>query len=197
MKDSVVAAGNFVQLRMIETENYRYEYSIDARCDGQLVAVLPLFNHIYGDPTGLDADVIVHMEMTPAWGRDESISPNSITGGVEAGKHNSPVDAAIAELREEAGIVAVPSQLYSLGTCHTSKSNASEYHLFMYLMNDGERKEYPEEYRGAADGSYMEQQEWSVMMSMGDAIEQSPDPLLAIMYARWIAGMMEPLDGWR
>jgi hypothetical protein len=192
MKDELIASGKFVALRALETDEYRYEYTIDSRCDGRLVAVLPIYVFSEGDI--FDDYTIVHMEMTPAWGRNEFITPNSITGGFEPKKHADTRATAVAELFEEAGIVADEKRLFSLGSCHALKSSASSYDLFAYSLSDEEMDNYPDQFRSSGDGSYMEQQEWSQVMRMVDVIAESPDPLISIMYNRWACGLWDNLS---
>lgn len=185
-QDTVIHDGKFVSLRQIETDDYRYEYTVDSRCDGTLVAVLPFF----------DEHCIVHYELTPCWNVKLPEAPNhmnSITGGWESAKHPTTLDTAIAELREEAGIEADLTRMRSLSVCNLGKSSANIVHLYGYCMSEEEFNNYPTDYWGAGDGSWMEQQEYASLVPIQQALMASTDPLLFVMIARVLAGIYYPL----
>lgn len=188
-KHTVIHSGKFVELRKVETEHYAYEYTVDSRCNGELVAVLPVYQ---ADPESyLKDEVVVHYEMTPCWkGDSDGIVPihcNSITGGFEAMKHCTPVDTAVAELYEEAGIVANLNRLYDMHTCNLGKSSANVVHLFLYEVSDEEYEKFPEEFYSDGDGSWMEKQEFATLLTIKSVLARSTDPLLYTMIAKYMS----------
>lgn len=138
MDTEILYENEWVDLRVMrepESGVNGYVFSHERRCDGNIVAVLP-FNPEEGT-------YWLREEVTPCWGMAPSLS--ALTGGVESG--DTPETCAIEELREEAGILALPKHLISLGTCRGTKSTDTIYHLFavdvthatgrMAIMGDG------------------------------------------------------------
>ena len=184
-KHSIIASGKFVTLCQVETEDYKYEYSVDSRCDGELVAVLPYY---YNSEIN-SMHVVVHMETTPCWGGD-SLHVNSITGGFERDKHSSATDAARAELSEEAGIVADMNNMKYIGGSHLGKSSANIVHMFKYIMSDSDYENFiGREIHTCGDGSWLEQQSHSVMYTVGKAVALTTDPILSTMILKLKYGM--------
>ena len=181
-----VYEGKFIEFKVRETDDYRYEFMHESRCDGHIVSVLPV--HI-------DKGMLVRKEYTPCWGDDLYIS--SITGGWEIARHLTPVDTVIEELREEAGIVLHnEDHIFTLGTCRGSKASDTVYHLFLVdLSND----DY-DEVDITTDGSFLEGKAHNEWMPTGlglephDALEQCEwlangcDPMLYVTYTRWLKG---------
>jgi len=97
-----------------------YIYAHETRCNGNVIAVL-----LY-KKDGDEVKYGVRSERTPCWGDEPSLS--SLTGGVDEG--NSPIESAIIELKQEAGLNCKKSDLKKLGTCRGTKSSDTTYHLF-------------------------------------------------------------------
>ena len=172
--------GKFLSLKLHDNPDFKYEFTHEQRCDGHIVAVLPVHPE-YG--------MLIRNEFTSCWGEDE-LHISSITGGWEKDKHPTPIDTAIAELREEAGIVLESEdQLISLGTCRGAKSSDSVYHLFAADLGAGFT-----EVDIVGDGSHLEtlaHNEWVPHGFDGDSLvglewfENGADPLLHVMYLRF------------
>jgi len=142
-----------------------YVFSHEARCNGNIVAVLP-FRRV-----GKDAwEALLRDEVVPPWGFSSSLC--AITGGCDH-EDEEPIDVAIRELEEEAGY-KVP-HLTPLGTCRGTKSTDTIFHLFtveLTGMTPGEAK---------GDGSRLEAEatcRWSANP------EDCDDPLVSVMWAR-------------
>ena len=188
--DTILHAGKFVSLKQIEGDGYKYEYSHESRCDGQIVAVLPV---------SLNHGMLIRRELTPCWG--EGYKLTSITGGWEKSKHATPIDTVLAELREEAGVVLNDETcVRSLGTCRGGKSSDTLYHLFLVDLSD---ENLWEQVLPETDGSVLEAKEYSEWVDIPFALdgnlpapedskwlEESPDPLLYVMYTRWMIGRL-------
>jgi hypothetical protein len=170
MVDTVLHKGKFVELKLREEEDYKYEFLHESRCDGNIVAILPR-SSLHG--------YLVRHEFTPCWGTELNLS--SITGGWEKDRHETPIDTVIEELREEAGIVLnTEDSIKSLGTCRGTKSSDTLYHLFEVDLDLG-YTEVPIE----GDGSSLEAKahnEWckSSMTLVRDGV----DPMLLVLYTR-------------
>jgi 8-oxo-dGTP pyrophosphatase MutT (NUDIX family) len=96
-----------------------YIYAHESRSDGKLVAIL-----VYD--SSRPNLVLGRYEICPA--HDDPVPQLcAITGGIDIG--HAPIEAAIEELREEAGYVAEPTELESLGEIRPSKSADTAYGL--------------------------------------------------------------------
>jgi len=178
--------GKFINLRTIETDNYKYEYMHESRCEGHIVSIMPV--HINGN-------MIVRNEFTPAWSAyGNHIS--SITGGWEREKHETPFHTAIEELREEAGIVLKDnSHITSLGVVRGSKASDTVYHLFMVKLTDDNFTQVDIE----GDGSFLESKAenlWAPCPTPSDPswLGIGADPLLYVSYLRWTCGIEIPVN---
>jgi Fe2+ or Zn2+ uptake regulation protein len=99
----------------------QYVYSHETRCNGKIVAVI-LYKRL-----GRDAwEYGVRKEITPAWSDEPMLS--SLTGGVDDG--DTPIQAIIKEIKEEAGYTCEEKDLKALGTCRGTKSCDTVYHLY-------------------------------------------------------------------
>lgn len=182
--DKSLYCGKFLELKVIETPDYSYEYMHQTRGDGRIVAVLP-FHKTRG--------IIVRKELTPSWGRGmtlwtpDRLHLNSITGGVE---HKTPVETALHELEEEAGIVlhTPEKHLLPLGTTFVSKAADTEAYLFAVELVDG----CFDEVDMKTDGSYLEQNETYTWVDNGEFFTKIPhwlyfdasDVLLSALFTR-------------
>ena len=99
-----------------------YEYTHGEKSNGQGIAVL-----IYREDNV--KSIVGRYENTPC--HFDGLTLSSLTGMVE--KDMSPIDTAVKEIYEEAGIVCTKEELISLGTARTSKASDSIMHL--YLLN--------------------------------------------------------------
>ena len=172
--------GRFVSLVEYKTDNYAYEVTHEHRCGGHIVAVLPFHP---------DNGMLVRHEFTACWDT-QGLNISSITGGWERHKHETPLDTAIEELREEAGIIPLhEGQIMNLGTCRGAKSSDNLYHLFAADLSDGY-----DEVEIEGDGSYLESLAHNEWMDHGlgeDSLDhlqwfnEGVDPLLYVMYTRF------------
>jgi 8-oxo-dGTP pyrophosphatase MutT (NUDIX family) len=175
MTDTVLHKGKFVELRLREAEDYKYEYLHEARCDGNIVAILPY--NVTG-VMGLTTYLLRH-EFTPCWG--DSLNVSSITGGWEKKRHPTPIDTVIEELREEAGIVLKTERsIRSLGTCRGTKSSDTLYHLFAVDLSLGY-----EEVEIEGDGGSLEAKAHNVWYHNElEILEYAQDPMVFALYGR-------------
>lgn len=187
MQETILHEGKFIQLRKKEREGHVYEYMHESRCDGNIVAILPVH---------MERGMLVRKEITPCWD-EENI--NSITGGWEKDRHETPIDTVIEELREEAGIILHDeTAIMTLGTCRGSKACDTLYHLFLVDLSNNEYDQVEPE----SDGSFLESKESVEWMPTGigmepeDKVEEcrwlsvANDPLLYVMYTRWLTGFL-------
>jgi len=159
---------DWLSLKMVQKDEWGsgYVYSHETRCSGNIVAILP-FQKL-SDGT---VQYLLRSEVTPCWGEDPCVS--SITGGVDG--RDSPVETVVHELEEEAGIVAMPSELISLGTCRGTKSSDTTYYLFSVDALGKQRVD------AKGDGSYLEAVAhcfWS------ESVQNAVDPLVFTMLYR-------------
>lgn len=172
--------GKFVSLKLYDNPNFKYETTHEQRCSGHIVAVLPIHP---------EHGMLVRHEFTACWSLDELVI-SSITGGWEQDKHETPIDTALDELREEAGIILhSEDQLLSLGTCRGAKSSDNLYHLFAADLGDGF-----DEVEIDGDGSFLETLAHNEWMPHGmddnslvglEWFDAGVDPLLYVMYMRF------------
>jgi|AntRauTorcE11897_2_1112592.scaffolds.fasta_scaffold00046_83 8-oxo-dGTP pyrophosphatase MutT (NUDIX family) len=186
--DTTLHAGKFVQLKQRDGDGYSYEFVHESRCDGNIVAILPV---------SFSRGMLVRHEFTPCWG--DGLNVSSITGGWEKDRHPTPIDTVLEELREEAGIVLNDeSCIMSLGTCRGTKSSDTLYHLFVVDLTE---EDMWDQIEIETDGSVLEgkaHNEWvTVPAPMSDTnAEDCPwlvdgqDPLLYVMFTRWMTGLL-------
>jgi hypothetical protein len=183
MTDTVLHKGKFVELRLREAEDYKYEYLHEARCDGNIVAILPYkVTEAMGLTTYLRlTSYLLRHEFTPCWG--DSLNVSSITGGWERKRHPTPIDTVIEELREEAGIVLKTERsIRSLGTCRGTKSSDTLYHLFAVDLSLGY-----EEVEIEGDGGSLEAKAHNVWYGYDnelEILEYAQDPMVFALYSR-------------
>lgn len=186
MTDKTLHKGKFVELKLRETDEYKYEYLHESRCGGTIVAVLP----VKFDENGMN--MMVRYEFTPCWG--DGLHVSSITGGFEKDKHDTIIDTVIEELREEAGIkLNNELKIKSLGTCRGTKSSDTLYHLYLVDLSDDSAWE---EVEIETDGSALEgkaHNEW-ITNSEDTLFDDGVDPLLYVMYTRWSKGKAKPVN---
>lgn len=142
-----------------------YVFSHEARCNGNIVAILPYRR------VGKDAwEALLRDEVVPPWGLSSSLC--AITGGCDH-EGEEPVEVAIRELKEEAGYDV--SALDVLGTCRGTKSTDTVFHLFAVDVTSMEPGE------ATGDGSRLEDE---ASTSWSADPETCDDPLVSVMWAR-------------
>ena len=141
-----------------------YIYSHETRCNGNIVAIL-LYERVGKDGWNYG----LRSERTPCWSGEFELS--SVTGGVEDGM--TPEQAAIVELKEEAGLDVPQGSLKSLGTCRGTKSCDTIYHLYA-LDVAGMTK-------GTPTGEDVGEIVW---LHGGDAMKKVVDPIWYVMFSR-------------
>jgi len=72
---------------------------------------------------------LARYEHCPAHCKPEEFYITAITGSMDK-EGKSPLDIAVMELEEEAGLITTPGSLVSLGTCLPMKSSDYKQHLF-------------------------------------------------------------------
>lgn len=177
MTDRVLHEGKWLSLRVKDDPDHGiqgYEYVHNVPGDGKGIAVLPF--RWLDTPDGPDDErlefLVVH-EIIPPWSLDQSMC--SLTGLCE--KDESLIPTVQREIKEESGYTADLPQIFSLGTCHVSKSADTTLHLYAAnLTNAG-----PPE-RAVGDGSKLEDR---LTHSWTTAPYGSPDPVLSILWARF------------
>jgi hypothetical protein len=181
-QDNVLHTGTHIELRRIDGDGFKYEYLHEQRCDGQIVSVLPVHH---------ERGMLIRKELTPCWGEGPFI--NSLTGGWERDKHATPIDTVVDEMREEAGIVLdCEDAIYTLGTCRGAKSCDSVYHLFLVDLSDDHFEEFtPEpdsilESRETCEWVALPENPRDVLKGTYDWLMTAADPLLYVMFTRWI-----------
>jgi hypothetical protein len=171
MPDKILHKGKFVELKLREEDDYKYEFLHESRCDGNIVAILPVHK---------DNGYLVRHEFTPCWG--EGLNVSSITGGWEKDRHPTPIDTVLEELREEAGIVLNDeTAIKSLGTCRGTKSSDTLYHLFIVELEDGNYDEVPIEGDGGSLEARAHNQWYKTAYKF---VANGVDPMLFVIYAR-------------
>lgn len=160
---NTIFKNEWVELRSIEGDNYKYIYSHEKRCNGKIVGILPFR---YGEE---GVEYMLRNEFTPAWSVNDNII-SSITGGVE---NDDVINTAIHEIKEEAGYILTERDIIPLGQIRTSKSSDTIYHLFSF--NATGMVEYPQN----GDGSELEKLAYSFWTK---DISRSEDALVYTMY---------------
>lgn len=150
-----------------------YAYLHLKRAGGKLVAVLPYRNKIAGG-----WEYLARIEICPAH------SPNpeqcGITGGIG---DKEPVDAAVEELKEEAGYTQEVTRFQFLGTVRPSKQSDTVAYLYAIDLTNAEQGE------ATTDGSPLENKGAGVAwISEGQAI-YNEDVLFATALLRLKAMM--------
>jgi len=107
-----------------------YQYAHKVRSNGQDVAIIP----VRSTPNGLE--ILLRKELTPAW-KPLGYKVNAITGGIDEGM--TPKQAAIQEIKQEAGYTVKESDLEYLGMIFISKAEDTVYHLFAVDLTDIEQ----------------------------------------------------------
>jgi len=137
-KDKVLYADEWLSLRQT---GGRYTYMHEEKSDGKAVAVL-------GFKTEEDGSykILGRFEEVPP--HHDGISLCALTGMVEKG--DEPLETAVRELSEEAGIEADQDQFENFGTTRPSKASDTTMFLFAVDLSDIEEKEI---YSGEGDGT--------------------------------------------
>lgn len=117
----ILHENDWLSLMQMQTSSGPYVYSHETRCNGNIIAVL-LYKKFGRDGWQYG----VRKETTPCWSDKPVLS--SLTGGVDFG--DTPVQAALKEIKEEAGYDCEEKDLQLLGTCRGTKSCDTVYHLY-------------------------------------------------------------------
>lgn len=134
---------------VVEREEYVYIHTRNS-----VVYVLP-----YRCPKK-GAYLLGHFEVCPAHGSQQALY--AITGQCEVG--NDPVQVALQEIYEEAGIVATPAQLIALGSGYLSKQTDTLAHFFAIDVTHMPRR------KALTDGSKFEQGSYCTWVSRNQAL---------------------------
>ncbi len=171
MTDTLLYSTPWLELRKLVDPEHGidgYVYSREARCEGNIIAVLP-FRIEGGKP-----EVLLRREVTPCWSDRPMIS--AITGGVE--KDQTPLDCVVQELDEEAGYRVHSSEVAPLGVIFGTKSTDTVYHLFTVDLS------LKTNHVPSGDGSYLE--------SLGSCfwssrVSSAMDPMVYACFIRMFA----------
>lgn len=181
-KITTLYKGKFVELRQKETDEYKYEYLHESRCDGNIVAMLPV------NMENIEPSFLIRNEYTPCWG--DRLFVSSITGGVEPKKHKTPIEAVIEEMKEEAGFIIDATRVFSAGYCRGTKSSDTLYHLFIIdLSFISKDKIVPIE----GDGTSLESKANNQWVDKQHLIQHAEDPLLYVLFTRYINKNITPV----
>lgn len=142
-----------------------YVYTHEEKSDGQGVAVLAF------RPRPLR--VVGRYENCPC--HFDGMALTSLTGQLDQGE--TPVQTAVRELFEEAGITVGPDEMKSLGTVRPSKASDTVMHLFAVDIGDRDIGRAP------GDGTKGEEGAYCKWVGHEEAI-MSKSPVLATMVAR-------------
>jgi len=163
-KNKVLFDNEWLSLMSMDAKDGPYIYSHETRCNGNIVAVLPY------ERIGKDGwQYYLRSEVTPCWGNEAQLS--SLTGGVDSG--DTPIQTALKELEEEAGLVCKEGDLQSLGTCRGTKSSDTVYHLYAVDVTKVKQGEPTE--KGTGD---------MVWLRKNDAIQRVMCPHFYVMMTR-------------
>jgi 8-oxo-dGTP diphosphatase len=133
--DEILATTKWLEIRKTKDPEFGingYQYAHKVRSNGHDVAILPT----RWTPRG--SEVLLRKELTPAW-KPLGYKVNAITGGIDDGM--TPEQAAVQEIRQEAGYTVKEEDLVSLGTIFVSKAEDTVYHLFTVDLTDFEQGE--------------------------------------------------------
>ncbi|NQU99229.1 MAG: hypothetical protein HQ538_00685 [Parcubacteria group bacterium] len=147
---------------------YKYVFSHETRCNGQIVAILP---YRYNNKKKA-IEFLVRIEVTPCWGQQYEMS--SITGGVE---HIISAPSAVEELSQEAGYNVDIDDLIYLGVGYASKSSDTIYHLYSVNLTAKRRG------KASGDGSSLEAEAYCKWVSKKELFK-SKDPQIYVLLAR-------------
>jgi len=164
-KDRELYRGEWLSVRRTADD---YEYMRQVKMGTEAVAVLGY----------VSSWLLGRFEICPAHG-DHRPELCALTGGIEPGE--SPVEAAVRELREESGFDVPMHSIRELGRpMRPSKASDTIIHLFTVPLKvegvDGD-------FFGAGDGTEGEKGAFCRFVHLRDALA-SKDPLLVSMAAR-------------
>lgn len=154
-------------LRAPESGIHGYVYSHETRCNGRIVAVLPIR---FVDGPGVE--FLIKSEVTPCWGLD--FVRSAITGGYEGGDIE---DDAVREMLEETGYTITREELIHLGESFASKSSDTVYSLFSVDLTGREAGE------AIGDGSRLEAESQAIWVPW-EELARLKDPQLSVMFLR-------------
>ncbi len=143
-----------------------YEYASEVKGDGQGVAVVAYRSNPFR--------VVGRFEVCPPHGDGEALC--SLTGTVDKGE--KPLNAAVRELFEEAGIQAGYDEMVKLGAVRPSK--ATDYLITMFAVDIGNERDIG---RGPGDGTKHEEEAYCQWVDYESALV-SKDPVLTAAVAR-------------
>lgn len=106
----------------------------------------------------------------------DGMSLCALTGQLDK-EGEPPIDAAVRELQEEAGIIVGSHEMTSLGTVKSGKQTDTEIHMFAVDIGDRDIG------KALGDGTRGEEGAYCKWIDYGQAVE-SKDPLLGTMAAR-------------
>jgi 8-oxo-dGTP pyrophosphatase MutT (NUDIX family) len=132
--DEILATTKWLQIRKTMNPEFGihgYQYAHKVISDGHDVAILP-----YRWTDNGTIEVLLRKELTPAW-KPLGYKVNAITGGIDKGM--TPKQAAIQEVKQEAGYTITEDDLIDLGTIFISKAEDTIYHLFSVDLTDFEQ----------------------------------------------------------
>lgn len=168
--DPILFDGAFLQIR----KNGGFEYLFEKRTDSNTVVVFPFKRGQYKSVYYLG-----RYEICPAH-HEEANTLCSLTGGVDIGE--APLEAAIRELDEEAGIKVSPGTLWSLGIVRPSKMSNTTIHLYTGEILDPQYTE-KDKLQGVGDGSSLEAIAYCKWVAEADIV-RCKDPLAIAALAR-------------
>jgi ADP-ribose pyrophosphatase YjhB (NUDIX family) len=167
LKDRELYRGEWLSVRRTADD---YEYVHQQKMGREAVAVLGY----------VSSWLLGRFEICPPHG-DRFPTLCALTGGIEPGE--SPVEAAVRELREESGFDVPMHSIRGLGTpVRPSKASDTVIHLFTVPIKTDQVEG---DFFGPGDGTDGEKGAFCRFVHMREALN-SKDPLLATMAARRI-----------
>lgn len=134
---------------------------------------------------GLTHRYLVSAEDRPCHDTQFEYGSYCLTGGIDKGEQ--PIDAAIRELHEEAGVAAAPGRFVDLGFVWPYKASSCRVYLFgVDLTGIASNIHGPlsNVLKGAGDGTEGEKTNFCTWWTR-DMLVQSIDPLLHTALVRW------------
>lgn len=162
--DAILYDNEWLQLR--ETSD-GYVYAHENKSNGRGVAVLAYRR------VGDELQIAGRFERCPC--HRDGFALTSLTGQIEG--DDEPITTAVRELKEEAGIDAVESEMQTLGTVRPGKQTDTIMHLFAIDVGDRDIGE------ALGDGTAGEQGAYCAWVTLTDAA-LSKSPVLAALLLR-------------
>lgn len=159
-------------------DEHPYYYVHEARCHGNIVAVLP-YKRAAGHEGKTNILYGMRREVTPAWG--ERHNHSALTGGCE--DDETPRETAARELAEEAGYEVDSEYITFLGRCRGTKSSDTIYHLYAVDVTDVKY----DASLASGDGTKHDSEGYTTFVNQSTCFRCCVDPVFFTMMAALLA----------